>query len=82
MDEIEDAIGGYLYVRSKSQWSKINDVIRDGEESEIRFDTHRVNYESVPHDTRERAYESFREIESDPEAPDKDYLIIGYDNAE
>lgn len=80
MESIHDAIGGYIYTRSESRWEKLNDVRESEDRDEIQLITSRVGYESVPYDTRQQAYESFREIENDPDAPDKDHLIIGWED--
>lgn len=79
IDDIQDVAGGYLYTRSKSRWEFIDDVIVEHENERVIYDTTHVSYETVPHSTRERAYEHFRELENDPDAPVKDHLIIGWD---
>lgn len=58
--------GGYMY-DGDGDWSQITDVVKVGRA--IEFRTEKVGYDSVPHDIRENAYDSY----------DGEKVIVGCD---
>ena len=52
----DELSGGYLYA-GNGEWSFIKSI--DRVDGTIEFRTTNVSYESVPHETRETAYEQF-----------------------